>query len=335
MTKHKLVVCDMDEAYVEAFAAYLLERLEDVTISTYTDTSDFLQGDGNVYDIGILGKEFLYVMADSNMDNIREKLYLCDERVAEEFEYLPMVYKYQSMEIVEEMLKRINMKIGGSQWKNRDIDLKMTGIYSPVAHELQMPFGLALCQAYSEGGRILYVDIEELSIMQSLMHREGGKNMQDFFFYMKQDKEVSLGDFVATFMGIDYIRPFNNPEELNEITGEDWQGFFEVISRGGYDRVVVLFGRAIQGFAHILSDFDELIILTKQGDYYQRSNECFQDYLRKLNLQIKMDKITLPMNASNLNAGNFILEELVQGNLGMYVRRQIMNRESGVVNGVA
>jgi hypothetical protein len=48
-----------------------------------------------------------------------------------------------------------------------------------------------------------------------------------------------------------------------------------------------------------------------------------------------MDKITLPMNASNLNAGNFILEELVQGNLGMYVRRQIMNRESGVVNGVA
>ena len=44
MTKNKLVVCDLDEAYVEAFAAYLLEKLEDVEISTIHDILDFLKG---------------------------------------------------------------------------------------------------------------------------------------------------------------------------------------------------------------------------------------------------------------------------------------------------
>ena len=53
------------------------------------------------------------------MDNISEKLYLCDERIASEYEYLPMVYKYQSMEIVEEMLRRINMRLIRSQWEDR------------------------------------------------------------------------------------------------------------------------------------------------------------------------------------------------------------------------
>ena len=36
MTKQSIVVCDSDEAYVRAFAAYLMECLSDVTIVSFT-----------------------------------------------------------------------------------------------------------------------------------------------------------------------------------------------------------------------------------------------------------------------------------------------------------
>lgn len=337
MTKNKLVVCDLDEAYVEAFAAYLLEKLEDVEISTYTNVLDFKRDQNKMYDVGILGKEFLEVLERDSANNILEKLYLCDERIASEYEYLPMVYKFQSMEIVEEMLRRIQMRVRKSQWEDRGKSqgAHIIGIYSPISHELQMPFGLALCQTYSEQGKVLYVDIEELSIMQSLMCKDGGKNMQDLFYYLKQDKEIEIEEFVSSFMGVDYLRPFNNPEELNEVSKEDWEKFFSIIKLGGYDNVVVLFGRTIQGFSNIIRGYDELIVLSKQGDYYDKSRECFCEYLKKIGVEIELKNMVLPMSASNLTMGNYVLEELVQGNLGMYVRRQLLERKAGVVHGVA
>ena len=159
--------------------------------------------------------------------------------------------------------------------------------------------------------------------------------MQDLFYYLKQDKEIEIEEFVSSFMGVDYLRPFNNPEELNEVSKEDWEKFFSIIKLSGYDNVVVLFGRTIQGFSNIIRGYDELIVLSKQGDYYDKSRECFCEYLKKIGVEIELKNMVLPMSASNLTIGNYVLEELVQGNLGMYVRRQLLERKAGVVHGVA
>ena len=55
MTKQSIVVCDSDEAYVRAFAAYLMECLSDVTIVSFTSEEAFLASEA-VYSIGILSK---------------------------------------------------------------------------------------------------------------------------------------------------------------------------------------------------------------------------------------------------------------------------------------
>ena len=99
MTKQSIVVCDSDEAYVRAFAAYLMECLSDVTIVSFTSEEAFLASEA-VYSIGILSKDFLSVLEFSGKEMVHEKFYLCDEIIASEYEHLPMVYKYQSMEIV-------------------------------------------------------------------------------------------------------------------------------------------------------------------------------------------------------------------------------------------
>ena len=61
VTKQSIVVCDSDEAYVRAFAAYLMECLSDVTIVSFTSEEAFLASEA-VYSIGILSKDFLSVV---------------------------------------------------------------------------------------------------------------------------------------------------------------------------------------------------------------------------------------------------------------------------------
>ena len=109
MKKEWIVICDEDEEYVEAFASYLMGQMQDIAICTYTDKEAFLE-DGREYALGILSKGFLEVAEFSCKENIAEKMYLCDEDIAVEYEHLPMVYKYQSMEIVVEMLRRRRKK---------------------------------------------------------------------------------------------------------------------------------------------------------------------------------------------------------------------------------
>ena len=78
MTKQSIVVCDSDEAYVRAFAAYLMECLSDVTIVSFTSEEAFLASEA-VYSIGILSKDFLSVLEFSGKEMVHEKFYLCDE----------------------------------------------------------------------------------------------------------------------------------------------------------------------------------------------------------------------------------------------------------------
>lgn len=328
MTEKKIVVCDGDKEYVTAFVSYLVEHIPHVTIHSFTSEEMFLNCE-ETYQVGILSREFLEVLEFSGKDLLEEKFYLCDERMEDEYKHLPMVYKYQSMEIVEEMLKRLLQKETGDWWGEEDSKTKVVGIYSPISHELSMPFGLALCQVFREQGKVLFLDIEEISIMGVMMGQQCKKSLMDFLYLVIQQEKINMGEFVRSFMGIDYLCPFAGPEELNDIKEEDWTQLMRCVCSLGYDTVVVLFGRTLPGFRHILSLCHEFILLGKPGDYYQKSQKNFIEYLQRTGEDINLRQVFLPMSAGNLVDGTYIMEELIQGNLGLFVKKVVQEGYCG------
>ncbi len=321
---NSIVVCDSDTEYVHAFAAYLMEQIPGITVSAFTSEEAFLKSD-QTFQVGILNSDFLRVLEFGGRDLVEEKLYLCDENIATEYEHLPMVYKYQSMEIVEEMLKRMLRKdLDGWCGRRTDVKTNLIGIYSPISHELSLPFGLSLCQIMRERGSVLFLDIEELSIMNMLIHQKNEKSLMDLLYLVVQkNQSLLMSEYINSFMGIDYISPFANPEELNEISRDAWSGLMELILSAGYDSVVILFGRTVQGFRQMISMCSELIVLGKPGDYYSKSQKCFIDYAEQNFEGTRIESISLPMSAGNLVDGTYMMEELIQGNLGMFVRKMI------------
>ena len=321
MTKRNIVVCDGDKEYVQAFTTYLMEHIPDIMIFSFTSEEAFLQSEQK-YAVGILSKDFLSVLEFSGKEMVEEKLYLCEEDIAPEYEHLPMVYKYQSMEIVEEMMRRMLQRDISDWWgKRKETKTRLIGIYSPICHELSMPFGLSLCQVLRESGRVLFLDIEENSIMTMMTGQDGGRNLMDLLYFVLQQESFSLGEFVQSFMGVDYISPFANPEELNDISREAWEALMQYLLEAGYDMVVILFGRTVQGFHDMVSMCQELVVLGKPGDYYQKSQKSFLEYAGRVYENVPIRTVSLPMSAGNLVDGTYAMEELIQGNLGIFVRK--------------
>ena len=328
MKKEFIVVCDEDEAYVEAFTAYLVGQLKDITICSFTEKEAFLQ-DERTYALGILSREFLEVAEFACKDNISEKMYLCDETPAPEYEHLPMVYKYQSMDIVVEMLQRRRRKqkqrqiFGGGG--NRAG--KMIGIFSPISHELQLPFSLSVCQICQEQGSVLFLDLEEFSILPEFMgigeEREQAGTLLDMLYLLESEETVDFHHYTRQYMGVDYLLPFANPEEMSGIHMEQWRRLFQAAASSGYDTVVVLFGRVLQGFWELSSLCQEFIVLNKPGDYYQKSQRNFMQYATGYLDGKLLQPVQLSMSAGNLADGTYRMDELIQGNLGVYVRRQL------------
>lgn len=325
MTEKSICICDEDPAYVQAFSSYLMENIPGISICSFTSKQAFLEC-GRSFQIGILSKDFLSVLEFSAKDIVEEKFYLCEDEIAPEFEHLPMVYKYQSMEIVEEMIRQHQKKQETGSWRGvKSSNSAVYGIYSPICHELQMPFALSLCQIFREKGSVLFLDLEDLSILKDMVKQPEGKNLMDLLYLLVQPGErlPEMSEFICSFMGIDYIPSFHNPQEFNEVSRELWQAFLSHVLSLEYDYVVILFGRTMEGFIDMVTCCRELMVLNKPGDYYQMSQRHFLRFMEDSHIATAIETVLLPMSAGNLVEGTYALEELIQGNLGLFVRKQM------------
>jgi hypothetical protein len=170
-------------------------------------------------------------------------------------------------------------------------------VYSPVAHELQLPFSMALGQLCKPaGGRVLFLDIEEISILPKLIGKTCERNLMDLLYVVDIGTgDIDLNEYIRSTMGFDYVQPFLNPNEVSEVDASAWQHLLELLKQTNYDAIVVLFGRTINGFDKCLGMLDKLYLLEKTGDYFRKSQEMFLDYIERLGLEVDIEDVVLPM----------------------------------------
>ena len=320
MKNKEIALCDLDTGYITMFASYLMEHIEGVGIHIFTTPESFFV-DETEYDLGILTPDFEEVSSFRQSKTMKKKYILCEN--SEERSYENGIYKYQSMDdILREIPELVGIKEKKASTKNLENKSKFIGVYSPISHELQMPFSLALSNSLKDKGNVLFLDLEEISILPSLIGCEIDRNLMDLLYELSTENEnLILEDYIHHFMGMDYIIPCLNPDELPGIDEETWERLFKVLENSGYDTIVVLFGRAINGFGKILSAMKTTYVLSKPGDYFKKGQNAFLEYLNRLETDSKVNSVMLPMSAANLTDGAYCLEELLQGNLGVFVRK--------------
>lgn len=324
-----IALCDLDADYIIKFANQLMMKSK-VGVHIFT-TPEGLFADETDFDVTILTTDFEEVLSFRPKGLAGHKYILTDSEAEERVD---SIYKFQAVDkIMDEIIEIRETGNRGVGIRKSNEKSKLIGVYSPVNHELQLPFSMALGQAYRTGGKVLFLDLEEISIMPGLIGRNCERNLMDLLYLTSADTSADndLSEYVRSFMGFDYIEPFLNPNEISEIDEDTWSRFFEMLVKTDYDVVVILFGRTINGFSKFIGELNRLYVLGRPGDYFKKGQELFMDYLERIDAQISVESVILPMSAGNLSDGTYQLEELLQGNLGAFANKLINTASKGDV----
>ena len=251
-------------------------------------------------------------------------MYLCDE-MSDKVDDIEPLYKFQSMDtFLDKIYSAIRqddvMKMLAGMQVARGSSI---GIFSPIGHDLRLPFSLAFTKVKNDDGRALFLDLENISILPELLEREVENDLLDLLYMMESREDASfvLEEYVSYYEGIAMLPPMRDPGRIAEITVDEWERLFSTAEKNGY-QLVILMDQMLQGFEKVISSMSELIILGRPEDYYRKSQKKCMSYLSGIKDPPRVQEVILPMSASNLLDGTYEFGQLLEGNLGSFVRRE-------------
>ncbi len=321
MKQLKVMVADVDASYVGALVRFLMGIGKGFLVTSYTSVDFFAEEEG-AYDVSLLGDGFTDVVLRDPAMRLRmgEILHLTDGTKESEFEQL---YKFQSMDtFVDRISQHSNGKGLVAEAENEK--QRMISIYSPMHHELTLPYGLTISRILADHGRTLFVDLEQLSILPVLIEKNQSRDLLDLLYMLESGaaRADCIKDFLGFYEGFYFLPPMNGLSGVSSVNARQWEGFVRLLRRTDFENVIMVFDSILPGMDSFLGRSDDILLLTKNGDFYEKSMGIFVGYLEKAGLLQNIRKVVLPMSAGNLVDGTYRMNQLMMGNLGSFVRRE-------------
>ncbi len=341
MGKWTVAVCDAFDGYRERFVTYLMEhRPGEFAVYAFSSPEKCREAmREETFDAAVLGKGF-----EGLADEFRERgvpiLRLSDkpvEHVAEGRRYgdaddapksEARVFRYQSMEAV---LHELGVLAGSRTAECAGADafhmgLEAIGVCSPIGHEMQMPFSLALSSVLAEKERILYVNLMGNSGFLELFQLPGEYDLGDVVLRMR-NKRLNKDAFLRSVYqtgSVYYIPPFVHPDNLHDFKVADYRSLLEFLgSQTDFEAVVFDFGDGVRDLAEMLSACSSIYCLNKSGYYYECRANPFIEYLRKEageDVDERLHMINVPYSAKHIRPDGDVLRKLMWSEFGDYVR---------------
>lgn len=207
------------------------------------------------------------------------------------------VYKYQSGEkILKKVLQIVASDNGKESHVVRSVSLKLIGLYSPIKRSLQTTFGLTMGQLLSKKSKVLYINLEGYSGLNTLLKQNFQRDLSDLLYYMQSGKKglsYILGSMIETVNGLDILPPMLCQMDLISIEAKEWLRFFyELEKHSEYEYIIVDLSDSVQGLYELLRQCTVVYTVTERDgfamakmDQYERMlKQChYEDVLEKTN----------------------------------------------------
>ena len=271
----KVLICDDDAAYVEALVKHVVSENPDLEMSAYSKPERFAEATGQ-FDVAVLSSEYLQMYEDGKVPDVEcQHVMLLMAQSDEAREGVESIAKFQSMRsFMTQIRKAANnyrdaLETGSNKGKRQVIC-----VFSPIQHELKLPFALCLSAWCGQKQPVLFVNLEELSIQSSLMDYEGRKDLLDLMYVIEDKrKDFDLSEFICESEGVGYIPPMSSPTEVAYITGAQWASCKAKIEEQFCGTIIVLIDHVVQGFDFFLRWFG---VVDQAGNLLSKAHGSLQ-----------------------------------------------------------
>jgi len=289
--------------------------------------------DANVnFDLVIAGSGFEEFSSDVNIMYLSD---LCGNQAAEEAMWekdtIPqkkIVTKYQPM---EQLLHEIYVQAGMTKREPVGVQVathgKVIGVVSPECHEMQELFSVMHAVNLGREQKVLYFNFLEFSGFRELFGQTGNFDFTDVVLKLRSGELTTeyFWNCVYEMSGISVILPFENPENIRQIGRQEWEQFIDFMEQNtDFELLVVDFGVSMPELADCMSRCDELLLIGREGYFYECRDKHFYEWLEKTGHQAvaeKIRKVNVPYTAKNIHGGGNVIEQLQWSEFGDFVRR--------------
>ena len=331
MKKQILAVCDSEAEYTRRFCNYVSKKTEyPFEVAAFT-SREKLQKFCEEEDVDIL------LISESAYDLSLKKfikgeiIVLRNEKGTEQKEQ--SVYRYQSCEtILKEVMSSYSGKNPEGMDRERNGNLQMIGLFTPVHRCMQTTFAMTLGEILAKQYKVLYLNFESFSGLEKRLNREFMTDMSDLIYYISNAREAlfyKLKSITETIQRMDYIRPAFSYMDLNRVTLQQWILLFRELEKlTSYDYLILDLSDNIQGLFDILRMCKKVFTMVREDDMARSKLYQYERLLERTDFQDvwkKTRQCRLPL----IRNISFDMQQLTYGDLADYVRKLIKEEFDG------
>lgn len=327
MSRKIMAICDIEEGYAFRMAEYILEKVRlPYTLHLFTAASE-LEKFAKREEIAVLliAESALRLLKQEYLRQQVEQMFVLQETEHKKQDDLCYISKYQSPERVIQLI--IESVTDLADWNmeevDKETDVKMIGLYSPVKRCLQTSFALSLGQILSKDHKVLYLNLETCSGFARLFNREYTMDIMDAMYYFQTAREklsLRMPSMVQNAGGLDYIPPVQHSLELKEVTGTQWLEFCRhVAAAGQYEYIILDLDEGVNELFTLLKNCCKVYTITREDAFAKAKMEQYEQTL-KFNGLDEIAQKTVKCRFPIFRELPADLERMTQGELAAYVR---------------
>lgn len=335
MKKQIFAVCDLEAEYACNFMEYLNQKKNiPFEIQAFTSVESFVAFARRT------PVELLLISSEAMCREIEELdigkiVILTEGNKPQELADYTGVYKYQaSSDIVREVMACYGAEkaIVPVQTPMLKKNTEILGVYAPFGGCFQTQLALTISQILGKEKNVLYLNLEEYSGFEELLHRKFAYTLSDLLYYVRQDVSglnVKLDSMIQSMGSVDFIPPVQSPDDIRGTSWQDWERLLqEIVLRSSYETIVLDIGNGIEEVFQML-DMCNVVYVPARSDQISRCKlKQFEELLKVRDypqVLTHMIKLELPFFRDEISE-DFKPEQLVWSGIGDYVRN-ILGKE--------
>ncbi len=292
---HILAVCDAEETYASKLADYLnLKEGFPFQVRYFSTIGKLVQfTKQQSVEAALVCEKYEKELMDTRV--IPSVITLCEKSNIENTGEKKVVCKYQSCEILmKEVLQILARDCEEGSHILRSVPLKIIGLYSPVKRNLQTTFGLTMGQLLARKGKVLYINMEGFSGLNSMLRHNFQRDLSDLLYYMQNGRQglaYILGSMVESVNGMDMLPPMLCQMDLISIEAKEWlKLFYEIESHSEYEYLILDLSDSIQGLFEILRQCFVIYTMTERDGFAMAKIDQYEQIIKQCRYEDILNK---------------------------------------------
>ena len=334
LKKLNFAICDLEASYACRLMNYITEKqnipFEILVFSGIESLREFTRE--NKVELLLISSRMM--CEEINKMDINRIVMLSEGEVAPQYMDYPTVYKYQaSNNLVAEVMNFYASESNGQAAYFMKRNAQIIGVYSPVKRCGKTCFALTLGQILAKKQSVLYLNLEECAGLSILTGQNYGADITDVMYFVRQNKGnviFKVQAIVQHLGNLAYVPPAYSAGDLREVSQEEWLSLLEAVtSLGGYETVILDLEGTAEEQIPLLSACTRIFSPVCEGIMAKAKVAQYEKLLKEMECDDILNEtvyLQLPF-AEPTALGEYALEQLVNSEMGNYVRTLLSSEE--------